>query len=229
MLICLFYAQVPEKSIQSRLLLGYIHLKIAYKCLVCSTVGLSVFPSVAIQSFIALINSFIFKPSCNCNCCCCQTISISIYCLATPPQSATPHWPQKAVMLNLWQTNFMHIKCEIRRRTKGAKTSNWKLPPPQHFVACKFVNTDGHWDGQWDRQWDRQSDSGTDKKKAYGQHKPQKIKAKQLWQLGRQAGKKKWNWKRKNIIIHITFRIINKSKSAERWGAGEWTGGRGRL
>lgn len=90
---------------------------------------------------------------------------------------------------------------------------------PQHFVACKFVNTDGHRDGQTDRQ----TDSGTDKKGIWTTQATKK--AKQLWQLGRRA-EKKVNWKRKNIIIHITFRIINKSKTTERWA---WEGGGGRV
>lgn len=41
---------------------------------------------------------------------------------------------------------------------------------PQHFVACKFVNTDGH--RQTDRQTVRQTVEQI--KKVYGQHKPQK-------------------------------------------------------
>lgn len=38
-----------------------------------------------------------------------------------------------------------------RRKNLQLKTAS------QHFVACKFVNTDGQWDGHRDRQSDRQS------------------------------------------------------------------------
>lgn len=58
---------------------------------------------------------------------------------------------------------------------------------PQHFVACKFVNTDGHSDGQTDRQAVRQTVEQI--KKAYGQHKPQNKKSQTAltaWQAGRE-------------------------------------------
>lgn len=112
----------------------------------------------------------------------------------------------------------MHIKRDTKENERR-KNLNSKLPPNILLHANLLTQTDTG----TGRQTDRQTDSGTDKKGIWTTQATKK--AKQLWQLGRRA-EKKVNWKRKNIIIHITFRIINKSKTTERWA---WEGGGGRV